>query len=219
VKLWVIGVGPGDPKLLTLAALEVLQKAELVFAPLMGSEASSRAYQVVKVFLPDHCKVVQLCFDGDERKISQTILDEIARYSCEEAVFLVLGDPLLYGSFFKLFPEIQKKANLEIKIIPGISAYQVMGARLGIPIAQGDEVVSIVPGTVSLERFKALLELSDTLLLYKLALFLRQGFLVSQDFCKGWVGENLSTDKEKIYPLPRDSRSLPYFSMAILKKA
>lgn len=219
MRMWVVGVGPGNPKLLTLAAVEVLQKAKLVFAPLMGSETSSRAYQMVKPFLAKRCKVVQLHLGGDMDKVSQTILDEAAKCPCKEVVFLVLGDPLLYGSFFKLLPEIQRKASLEVRIVPGITAYQVMGARLGIPLVQNDEVMSIVPGTVSSERLKTLLEFSDTCLLYKVASLFRGNPAVLKDFRRGWIGENLSTSKEKIYPLSENLSNLPYFSMAILKKA
>lgn len=219
MKVWVVGVGPGNPKLLTLAAVEVLQKAKLVFAPLMGSETSSRAYQMVKPFLSERCRVIQLRFSKNRQELSRTILSKMAEYSQKEAVFLVLGDPLLYGSFFKLLPEIQKKVSLEVKIIPGISAYQVMGAHLGIPLVQNDEVMSIVPGTVSSERLKTLLEFSDTCLLYKVASLFRGNPAVLKDFRRGWIGENLSTSKEKIYPLSENLSNLPYFSMAILKKA
>ncbi len=219
MRMWVVGVGPGDPKLLTLAAVEILQKAELVFAPLMGSETSSRAYQIVKPFLSERCRVIQLNFSKNRQELSRTILSKMAECSQKEAVFLVLGDPLLYGSFFKLLPELQRRTSLEVRIVPGISAYQAMGARLGIPLIQNGEVMSIIPGTISSERLETLLELSDTCLFYKVASLFQRNFALLKDFHRGWIGENLTTSKEKIYPLPENLSNLPYFSMAILKKA
>lgn len=218
MRMWVVGTGPGDPKLLTLLAIEVLQRVKVVFAPLMGSESSSRAYQVVQSYLSPHCRVVNLCFNEDFDKLSQIVAEEATKYPSEEAAFLVIGDPTLYSSFFRIFSEVEEKAALEIKIIPGISAHQVMSAHLGVPLAQGEEIVSIIPGTASKERVKILINNSDTCVIYKAASLLKQKSLYLETFSRGWVGENLSTNCEKIYPLPKRLLHLPYFSLALLKK-
>ncbi|MBC7217817.1 MAG: precorrin-2 C(20)-methyltransferase [Candidatus Caldatribacterium sp.] len=216
MKLWIVGVGPGDPRLLTVHAVEVLRRVELAFAPLMGSELESRAYQVACPYLSPGCAVVYLSLEDPHA--SRRVVEALASRKPKEAAFLVLGDPGLYGSPFRILPEVAGGIPLEVEVIPGISAHQVMSARLLLPLAQGGEILSIVPGTAEKERIGTLLANSDTCVVYKVASLFRRVALDFGDSFEGWIGENLATEKEKIYPLANCSLSLPYFSLAFLRR-
>lgn len=215
MKLWVVGVGPGDPKLLTVQACAVLGRVQLAFAPLMGAESESRAYQAARPYLSPECVVIRLPL-GDAR-VSRVITETVRAHKPQEVAFLVLGDPGLYGSFYRVLPEIQDVFS-EITIIPGVSAHQVLSARLAIPLAQGEEIVSIVPGTAPREVIAQVLQISATCVVYKVGVLFRSG---SFDFgipLEVWIGENLTTKEEKIYPSSGHSLHLPYFSLALLRR-
>lgn len=216
MKLWVVGVGPGDPKLLTVYAVEVLRRVRLVFAPLMGAESESRAYQTALPYLSPECMVVRLVLG--EPEIPRIITEAVHKYRPEEAAFLVLGDPGIYGSALKVLREMDNEVFSEIEVIPGISAYQVMGARLVLPLVQGEEILSIVSGTAPEERIKAVFANSDICVVYKAAALFKHGdFGFGSPFLEGWIGEHLATDRERIYPFSHRPPSLPYFSLALFR--
>lgn len=215
MKLWVVGVGPGDPKFLTVQACEVLGRVQLVFAPLMGRETESRAYQVARPYLSPGCIVVRLPLGNAE--VPRVIAEAVRTHRPQEVAFLVLGDPGLYGSFYRVLPEVRGIFS-EITVIPGISAHQVLSARLAIPLAQGEEIVSIVPGTAPREAIAQALEVSATCVVYKVGVVFRSGALDFGVPLEVWIGENLATKEEKIYPLPEYPLHLPYFSLALLRR-
>lgn len=214
MKLWVIGVGPGDPRLLTVWACEVLNRVRLVFAPLMGAESESRAYQVVRPYLSPECVVVRLSLGDSE--VSRVIVEAVHTHKPQEAAFLVLGDPGLYGSFYRVFPAI-RDVFTEVTVIPGISAHQVLSARLVLPLAQGEEIVSIVPGTAPQRAIAQVLSTSATCVVYKASVLFRHSALDFGAPLEVWIGENLATEAERIYPFPGCPLHLPYFSLAILR--
>lgn len=215
MKLWVVGVGPGDPKLVTVQASEVLRRVQLAFAPLMGAESESRAYQVAWSYLSPDCAVVRLPLGSSA--VPRIIVEAVRTHRPQEAAFLVLGDPGLYGSFYRILPEIQDIFS-EITIIPGISAHQVLSARLAIPLAQGEEIASIVPGTAPREVIAQVLQISTTCVVYKAGVLSRSGSLDFGIPLEVWIGENLATKEEKIYPSSGHSLRLPYFSLALLRR-
>lgn len=215
MKLWVVGVGPGDPELITVKASLVLRRASLVFAPLMGGESESRAYEVAKAYLPQGCTVVRVPLDAPGAH--ECVVKAALRHRVSEAVFLVLGDPGLYGSCLKMLPEIRGVFS-EIEVIPGISAHQVMSARLLLPLAQGDEALGVVPGTIPLEVVSALSRHVRTLVVYKPGILFRRHALVLERRFEGWVGEYLATPAERIVPLSRYVPPFPYFSLLFLRR-
>jgi len=218
LKLWVVGLGPGDPELLTIKAVNVLHQAKLIFAPFMGDSPKSRAYEVVKYCLLPDARIVFVPFKPEPQEVSERIMRELKKEPSGEGVFLVIGDPTLYSSFFKIFSGLMEDINLEVEIVPGISSFQLLSSCLKLPLAQGQETISVAPLGASPDKLKILFDNSDTLILCKMAHLEQVDSFNLSCFSKKWVGENLGTKKERIYAFQAFPSELPYFSLILLKR-
>ena len=221
VKLILIGTGPGEPDLLTLRAIRCLRKARLVFAPLARS-GESRAYRTVKEFLPKDTQVVFLPFHDQEdfAALAREVVGAISSGHHKQAVFLVLGDPLLYSSFFRLFSALRTLLpDLTLEVIPGISAFQLAAAYATLPLTQKEEVLTLAPATLPEDRLGALAELSDTLILYKLTALKDRESLrrLSAKFPLCLLGEDLGGGNRLTFS-PSAFEGISYLSLLVLKK-
>jgi len=176
--LYGIGVGPGDPELLTIKALRLLKAAPVVFTPVARAGARSLARSIVEKYLePSRQQIVELVFDMHDEHEGQamrwhanarTIADSLA--SGTNAVFLTEGDPMLYSTFVHVARALAAQ-HPDVKIVPvsGISAVHAAAAAAGVPLADGDERLAVLPATYEGERLRDVLETFDTVVLLKVA--------------------------------------------------
>lgn len=150
-KLYGIGIGPGDPELLTLKAVRILQSVDIVAVPESKTEKGSFALEIVRKHIKENAEIVMLTFPmiKDEQKKhkhrlqnSLVLKDLIA--SGKTAAFLTIGDPMLYSTFIYLFENL-KDMGIEIETIPGISAHSAAASMLNIPLAIQNQTLAIVP--------------------------------------------------------------------------
>jgi precorrin-2/cobalt-factor-2 C20-methyltransferase len=173
--LYGIGVGPGDPELLTLKAVSVLKRVEYVFAAASTKNDYSLAREIVRAHLPPDTPLDQLAFpmtfDPDH-------LEDAWVANCEKVVevlrqgkhvaFLTLGDPLTFSTFIYLMRKIRKcLPEVTITVIPGITSFQAAAACAGLPLAEGEEVITIISGAKGAGRLKDVIEVSDSVVLMK----------------------------------------------------
>jgi precorrin-2/cobalt-factor-2 C20-methyltransferase len=155
-----LGTGPGDPELLTLKAVRVLRQADVVahFAK-RGNEGNARA--IVAAHLRDDVIELPLYYpvtteiNRAEAAYSRCIehffeesAASVASHLDEGRTVAVLseGDPLFYGSYMHL--HVRLAARYPTEVIAGVSAMSGCWSAAGLPIAQGDDVLSILPGTL-----------------------------------------------------------------------
>lgn len=152
-KLWGIGVGPGEPELLTVKAANVLQRVQVVAVPKARKGQPSIAYQIAQSYLTPETQVVELIMpmtevqEELERAWEQAAL-EVVSYLKQglDVAFLTLGDPSLYSTFSYLAKKILAlEPTLEMEVIPGITSFAAAAARLKIPLAEGDEPLVVLP--------------------------------------------------------------------------
>ncbi len=159
-----IGVGPGDPELITLKAVKILSRVDIVYAAASTKNNHSLAINIAKPHIPEHTAVKMLRFpmtrDKNEtrnawRTHAQTILEEI---KCGKNVaFLTLGDAMTYSTFGYLMRHVQKIApQVEIQTVPGITSYQAAAARLNTPLVEGEESLMVVSGAKGGNRLREL---------------------------------------------------------------
>jgi len=173
--LYGIGVGPGDPELLTLKAVKVLKRVEHVFAAASTKNDYSLAHEIVREHLPPNTPLDQLAFpmtfDPDH-------LEDAWLVNCEKvigvlrqgkhAAFLTLGDPLTFSTFIYLMRKIRKRLpEATITVIPGITAFQAAAACARLPLAEGEEVMTIISGAKGAGRLKEVVQVSDSVVLMK----------------------------------------------------
>lgn len=160
-KFYGVGVGPGDPRLLTLRAVEVLQSVDIVAIPKSRLDRESVAWEIVREHCRDETKLLELEMPMTS---DQHVLLEAWRAGAEavlsrlsqglKVAFITIGDPSLYSTYSYLLQFLRPELEPEqIETVPGISAMSAAAARIHAPLALGDEPLLILPGTDNLERF------------------------------------------------------------------
>lgn len=170
-----VGVGPGDPGLLTLAAAEALQACSRVFAAASSSAEDSIALSIAQPHLPPRVPVERLDFPmtADRAALQRAwqANAETVRAAVDagqRCVFLTLGDPLLYSTFgYLLRTLLALDPDFPVRVIPGITAFQAAAARLRTPLAEGGERLLVLPGVRGAEAIPAALEAAESLVILK----------------------------------------------------
>lgn len=172
-----VGVGPGDPELLTLKAARLLREADVVFAPSTSLDRESRAEQIVALATGVEPRRLVFALDdlGGVTAERAAAWDEAARSVLEAfeggartVVFATLGDPNVYSTFGYLAQTIAAlDAAISIGSVPGITAMQDLASRANVRLAEGREPLTLVPATAGLDEVKASLAGRGTVVVYK----------------------------------------------------
>ena len=167
-----VGVGPGDPDLLTLRALDQLRAADRVVAPSVAPDALGRAEAIVRSAAPD-VAIERLAFDiGPDRVSSHRAAAEHLLPLLdggERVAFVTLGDPNIYSTFSALTDALRElRPAIRIETVPGIMAFQELAARTGVALLDGTEslrLVTALDGPADVEA--AVDDLDAALVVYK----------------------------------------------------
>lgn len=173
--LYGLGVGPGDPKLLTLRAVEILQAVDVVFAACSPKNDYSLAFTIARDHLPAGLEVRQLDFPMTKdmtlkemawQRNAEQVLSELRQG--RDAAFLTLGDPLTYSTYGYLAQTIMALApQTNIETVPGITAYNAAAARLNLPLVEDRQSFSVVSGVSDTQEISRLAASNDTVVILK----------------------------------------------------
>lgn len=174
-KLYGIGLGPGDPGLVTLKAKEVLDKVEVVFAPKGSDDGSSLAAAIVEAVTENKKNFIELTFPMtmDKNTLNKYWMDAartIARHirSGKEAAFVTIGDPSIYSTYGYLLKMMKRNfTDIDVETIPGVSAFNAASCRMQFPLVEGREKLAVIPVTGSLKGVRQALAEFDTVVLMK----------------------------------------------------
>ena len=176
-KLYGIGAGPGDPELLTLKAYRILKEVDMIVAPKSREDKRSLALLTIEGIIKERGNgliVVEPVFpmtkDRDKleqywEKARDAVLARAEGKGCETVAFVTLGDPSMYSTFYR-FMEIFKDVVDEIEVVPGVTSFSACSAIAKVPVAEGNEIVSIVPD-VKTQNALRVIESSDSLIFLK----------------------------------------------------
>ena len=168
-----VGVGPGDPELLTLKAVKVIKAANVIIAPKTEKKEDSTALSIARPYLKDNVEILRLVFPMVNNTDTLTdawlnnkniILAELN--AGKKVVFLTLGDPMLYSTYMYIY-RLLKDSGHGIETVPGVPAFCAIGSQLGQPLAEGTDVLSIIPATMSEDKMDKILALADNVVLMK----------------------------------------------------
>lgn len=224
--LYGLGVGPGDPELITLKALRLLRRAPIVSypAPLDGP---SFARQVVAQWLsPAQIEIAIRVPMEAARFPAQEVYDRAARdlaahlSAGRDVAMLCQGDPFFYGSFMYLFGRLGE--HFPVEIVPGVSSLTAAAAAAHWPLAARDDVLTVLPATLPEETLERRLAETDAAAIIKLGRHsakIRQ-ILDRQGLTKDAVYvERASLSTERVLPLSAlDTAATPYFSMILVHR-
>ncbi len=157
--LYGIGVGPGDPELLTIKAVKAIRDADVICLP-RAEKDKCRAYQIALPVVPELAfkKVISLDFEmtKDEAKLKEMHESFYSKYKellfeGYNLAFLTIGDPTVYSTFGYIM-KLAKKDGIEVEIINGITSFCGTASAAGILISEADENVHILSGQGNLDE-------------------------------------------------------------------
>ena len=220
-----IGVGPGDPELLTLKGLRLLRSAAVVAYP-APEHGDSFARAIVVAWLDRGQREIAIRFPMRPRPPPAEIYDDAARAIAAEldagndVALLCQGDPLFYGSFIGVF--IRLADCYPIEIVPGVSSLTACAAVAGIPLAQRDETVTVIPATLAEAELSRRLAAAETAAVIKLGRHigkLRRVLMTLGRLDGAVYVERATQDRQRIAPLAGiESDNVPYFAMALVRR-
>ena len=172
-KLYGIGVGPGDSKLMTVKAVEILQSADMIITPKTEKKDGSVAFHIASPYIPEKTEILPMVFqmnnDMDAVARQWTENSRIIQEKLDEGknlVFLTLGDPMLYSTYMYIFRALEG-TDYEAETIPGIPAFLGIASYLGMPVAEWEETVLILPATADPEKIDRALAAADHAVIMK----------------------------------------------------
>lgn len=180
-----IGIGPGDPELITIKAAKALQSADIICIPKSNASKPSLALTIVKKVLEDRKsmpEILELIFPMTKDEISnQTLWRKNADVIAEKAEsgknigFITLGDPMFYSTFIYLYQSIKENhPKLKLEIIPGVSAFTACAACAKIPLAEKEEVITVIPSDLDSKLVEEVARHSENLVFIKCAYRLKE---------------------------------------------
>lgn len=174
-ELFGVGIGPGDPLLITLRAAEVLRSAEVVFAPASASSESSLARRIVEGSGIEPRCYRELSFSMSRDPAVRTRSWDAAAAEVSAALepgarlaFITLGDPGLYSTWSYLKQALRKRgANLRTETVPGVPTLAAAAAAFDMELVLGEDRLALVPLPPDLSDLEELCRDFDTVVLYK----------------------------------------------------
>lgn len=229
--LYGLGVGPGDPELLTVKAFRTLKEAPVIAYPKKRKGSKSYAHRIIDVYItPGEKEMLGLVFpmtkDPDilEREWSNTVeLVWEKLKTGKDVAFVTEGDPLLYSTFIHMMNLVKERyPEVNIQTVPGISSINGAASRLGIALAEGDDHVAIIPARDDYEAMKKAIVENDCVIFIKVAKvidlmlrILRELDLVE----KASVVTKVTSDEEIIWDIQElDRAELEYLTLMVVRK-
>jgi precorrin-2/cobalt-factor-2 C20-methyltransferase len=174
--LYGIGIGPGDPELITVKGARILASAKHVFAPKAPIGEESLALSIVREHLPEECNVTMIEFpmtrDREElRRRWEASTEPIASVLSHghDVCYLTLGDTLMYSTYIYMLKALRMHLpDAQVVTIPGITAFSAAAALAGFPIGVGQEPVTVIPASENPESVKQAFSLGGTVILMKI---------------------------------------------------
>lgn len=226
-KLYGVGVGPGDPELLTLKALRLIKENEVIAVPGKDIRASV-AYQIVKGAYEDLDKKTLIPVAMPMTKDPQVLkanhdkaADQVEDYlrKGKNVVFLTLGDTTVYSTYLYVHKRILER-GYEAEIVSGITSFCAVAARLNMGLVEADQPLHVIPATYKAQEMDEILKLPGTKVLMKTGKKMKQvKESIEKSGQKAVMIENCGMPSEKIYrsaeEIPEDSG---YYSLIIVKE-
>jgi precorrin-2/cobalt-factor-2 C20-methyltransferase len=235
---YVVGVGPGDPQLMTLKAAKILKNCDVWFVPSAFENGGSMALKIAsgevnsegKTILSHRFPMKQIhrgeAPDPEVKSAWQAAAKTIMACLADgqDVVFPTLGDPAIYSTGFYVCETLQEYGSpFKVEIVPGVSAIGASSAVAALPLCLGDERLVVIPATFENERIRELLELSDVVVFMKVYKVMARLVALLEEL--GLVDnavlvERCSLDDQKVWTDVRDAvgQEIHYFSTMVVRK-
>jgi precorrin-2/cobalt-factor-2 C20-methyltransferase len=221
-----VGMGPGDPELVTVKAVRVLEEAALVVVPVLSPDETGRAEATVRAHVT-HARVQRLVFVLDDRggvteartRAWSEAADTVAGALQDKGsvAFATIGDPNVYSTFTYLADAVRERVpDVVVETVPGITAMQDLAARSGTVLVEGTESLALLPLTAGIDAFDEALTHFDSVVAYKGGRHMDavRDVLAKHDrLATAVFGASLGLEDEVVGALPEEPA--PYLSTVI----
>ena len=236
-RLTAIGVGPGDPDLLTVKAVKAIQNADIIMCPASSKDRPSIALSIISSLTnPEKQEIVKLVFPmTKDRDILEQTWKNNAKIMAQSTmteknvIYITVGDPYLYSTWIYMHRDLaEKHPDIDITVIPGIVSMFTFASKVGVSIAEGAEKVAIIPSCYDLSSVKEIAKRSEVMVFLKDGRYFDQvidvlresGFPENSTFA---IGQDLGTDKEIIRKMTLgevndETLTTKYFSILVVKR-
>lgn len=229
--LYGLGVGPGDPELITVKAFRTLKESPVIAYPRKRKGSKSYAHQIVDVYInPGEKEMLGLVFpmtkdpailEREWKKTVEAVWEKLK--DGKDVAFVTEGDPLLYSTFIHLM-KLMKELHPEVavKTVPGISSINGAASRLGIALAEGDEHVAIVPARDDYETMKKAIADHNCVIFIKVAKVMDLMLKILRELNllhKASVVTKVTSQEEIIWNIEElDRAELEYLTLMVVRK-
>ncbi|MFE3322808.1 precorrin-3B C(17)-methyltransferase [Nocardia sp. NPDC059195] len=231
-KLWGIGLGPGDPELVTVKAARLIAEADVVaFHSAKHGRSISRAIAApylrpgqieehlvypVTVETTDHPGGYQGAIDEFYEQAAARLATHLA--AGRTVALLAAGDPLFYSSYMHMHRRLADRFDAEI--VPGITSVSAASAALGTPLVEGEQVLTVLPGTMPVAELTERLRETDAAAIMKLGRTfpgVRQALSDSGRLQDAYYVERASSTRQRVLAAADvDEADVPYFSITLV---
>ena len=227
--LYGIGVGPGDPELITLKALKALQNAPVICVPQAANRRDSYALSIVQEYVKPEQEILRAPFPTDNANGAAQVWWEASKLMVErlqkgqDVAFLTEGDPMLFSTFSYVLEGVQELCpDARVEIIPGVSSVMAAAASSGVPLVTHGQKLAILPAAYGLEELSEATSNFDTVVLMKVSPVIVKALADLEGLgltANSTYVRRVSTDREKVI---RDvteikEEDMDYFSLLIVK--
>lgn len=231
-KIYAIGVGPGDPELLTRKAERILREVPVICAPTANPADSSYALSIVEPFIDrDRQEVIVQVFPMRRDQEGLTEFWEEAAAEVVERVkggkdvaFITIGDPFLYSTFLYLYRIFRERyPDIPVEVVPGISSVGAAAVAAGLPLGMASERIAILPATFEEKDLARTLQEFDTVVLMKVSRVFDGVYALLQELGLEnkavFVSRVGSPEQQVVFDLGSIvGQKLDYLSLLIVKK-
>jgi precorrin-2/cobalt-factor-2 C20-methyltransferase len=230
--LYGVGVGPGDPELVTVKAYRLLQTSPVIAYPNKRMGGKSYALKIVELFVnPAEKTMLGLVFPmtKDEEVLQRHWAEAVEKVwsyirTGRDVVFVTEGDPMLYSTFIHM-SRLMRQNHPEVNVVsvPGVSSVNAAASCLGVPLADGDEVVAIVPAHGDMASMRQALLTHDCVVFLKVAKVLDDMIALLEDLQlidKAMVCTKVTSSEERVWHNVRELQgaSLNYLTLMVVRK-
>ncbi|WP_327682989.1 precorrin-2 C(20)-methyltransferase [Kitasatospora sp. NBC_00458] len=231
-RLYGVGLGPGDPSLVTVRAAELIGKADVVAYHsarhgrsiarsiaeryLTGGQIEEKLVYPLTVETTDHPGGYRGALDDFYEEAAARLAAHLD--AGRDVVVLAEGDPFFYGSYQHMHKRLADRYPTEV--VPGVTSVSAAAARLGMPLTEADETLTVIPGTLPEEELTARLAAADSAVVMKLGRTfpaVRRALERAGRLDDAQYVERAFMEGERTAPLASvDAGTVPYFSVAVL---
>ena len=230
-KIYAVGVGPGDPELLTRKAERILREVPVICAPTANPADSSYALSIVEQFLDRNRQevIVQVFPMRKDQTGLEEFWEEAAAGVAErvrqgsDVAFITIGDPFLYSTFLYIYRIFRERyPDIPVEVVPGISSVSAAAIAAGIPLGLASERIAIIPAAFEEDLRRTLGEF-DTVVLMKVSRVFDGIYALLQELGLerngAFISRVGSPEEEVVFDLGSlVGRKLDYLSLLIIRK-